>query len=161
MQRITPFLWFDDQAEEAASLYISAFANSCIVSMDRYGVDSARAAGRPEGSVMTVTFELDSQRFIALNGGPVFQFNLDPAVGRECSVRSSRCRSRRGTRQMEQPFASFATPPGGARDVRGAPKRLTHLVYLDRAALFSTSMTLPGQTSGQLPDQGSMKRSLS
>lgn len=75
MQKITPFLWFDGQAEEAANFYVSTFANSRIVSVDRYGADAAKAAGRADGSVMTVAFELDGQRFAALNGGPVFKFN--------------------------------------------------------------------------------------
>ncbi len=75
MQKITPFLWFDGQAEEAANFYVSTFANSRIVSVERYGAAAAKAAGRPEGSVMTVAFELDGQRFVALNGGPAFKFN--------------------------------------------------------------------------------------
>jgi predicted 3-demethylubiquinone-9 3-methyltransferase (glyoxalase superfamily) len=73
-QRITPFLWFDTQAEEAASLYVSIFKNSRIKGLARYDGDAAQAAGRPKGSVMTVQFELDGQDFVALNGGPVFKF---------------------------------------------------------------------------------------
>jgi predicted 3-demethylubiquinone-9 3-methyltransferase (glyoxalase superfamily) len=71
MQKITPFLWFDDQAEEAATFYVSVFDNSRIVSVSRYG----EAGPGPEGAVMTVTFQLDGQEFTALNGGPVFQFS--------------------------------------------------------------------------------------
>jgi predicted 3-demethylubiquinone-9 3-methyltransferase (glyoxalase superfamily) len=74
-QRITPFLWFDGQAEEAARFYTSVFENSRIVSVTRYGKGAAEASGRPEGSVMTVAFELDGQDFTALNGGPHFKFN--------------------------------------------------------------------------------------
>jgi predicted 3-demethylubiquinone-9 3-methyltransferase (glyoxalase superfamily) len=74
MQKITPFLWFDDQAEEAAKLYVSIFKNSKIVSVNRYDEEGAKAAGRPKGSVMTVAFELDGQEFTALNGGPIFKF---------------------------------------------------------------------------------------
>ncbi len=74
MQKITPFLWFDSQAEEAAKFYVSIFTNSKIVNVVRYGDEAAKAAGRPKGSVMTVAFELDGQRFTALNGGPVFKF---------------------------------------------------------------------------------------
>ena len=70
MRKITPFLWFDDQAEEAANLYTSIFDNSKILSVSRYG-----EAGRGEpGSVMTVEFELEGQRFVGLNGGPAHQF---------------------------------------------------------------------------------------
>jgi predicted 3-demethylubiquinone-9 3-methyltransferase (glyoxalase superfamily) len=74
LQRITPFLWFDDQAEEAARSYVAIFENSRITGVARYDATAAKAAGRPEGSVMTVAFELDGQEFTALNGGPMFKF---------------------------------------------------------------------------------------
>ena len=74
-QKITPFLWFEDQAEEAADFYVSIFENSRIVSVMRYNEASARAAGRRAGSVMTVAFVLDGQEFTALNGGPIFKFS--------------------------------------------------------------------------------------
>ena len=70
MQKITPFLWFDTQAEEAAKFYVSIFKDSKIVNIARYG----DAGPGPKGSVMTVEFELNGQRFIALNGGPQFKF---------------------------------------------------------------------------------------
>ncbi len=70
MQKITPFLWFDHQAEEAAKFYVSLFKNSKILSVTRYG----EAGPGPQGTVMTVTFLLDGQEFTALNGGPVFKF---------------------------------------------------------------------------------------
>ena len=72
--RITPFFWFDNQAEEAVKFYVSIFTNSRIGSITRYDEEGAKAAGRPKGSVMTVAFELDEQEFVALNGGPVFKF---------------------------------------------------------------------------------------
>jgi predicted 3-demethylubiquinone-9 3-methyltransferase (glyoxalase superfamily) len=75
MQKITPFLWFDDQAEEAAKFYTSVFKNSGVGKITRYGEAAEKAAGRPAGSVMTVEFELEGQKFTALNGGPVFKFN--------------------------------------------------------------------------------------
>ncbi|HSB41073.1 MAG TPA: VOC family protein [Methylomirabilota bacterium] len=74
IQRITPFLWFDTQAEEAATFYVSIFPNSRVLGGARYNEEAAKAAGRPPGSVMTVQFELDGQAFIALNGGPIFKF---------------------------------------------------------------------------------------
>lgn len=74
MQKITPFLWFDDQAEAAANFYVSIFKNSKIENVTRYGQADAEVSGRPKGSVMTVAFQLDEQDFIALNGGPVFKF---------------------------------------------------------------------------------------
>ncbi len=73
-QKITPCLWFDTQAEEAAKLYTSLFDNSRILDISRYG----SAGPRPEGMVMTVEFELDGQRFVGINGGP--QFTFDEAV---------------------------------------------------------------------------------
>ena len=74
MQKITPFLWFDDKAEEAMNFYVSIFKNSRIVSVSRYG----EGAPQPKGTVMTGTFELEDQKFMALNGGPHFTFS--PAV---------------------------------------------------------------------------------
>ena len=71
MQSITPCLWFDTEGEEAARFYTSVFPDSRIVEIARYGA----AGPRPEGTVMTVSFELDGQSFVALNGGPEFTFN--------------------------------------------------------------------------------------
>ncbi|MEW6271116.1 MAG: VOC family protein [Thermodesulfobacteriota bacterium] len=74
-QTIAPCLWFDDQGEQAAELYVSVFPNSRILEVVRYGEAGQEIHGRKPGSVMTVTFELDRQAFVALNGGPVFQFS--------------------------------------------------------------------------------------
>lgn len=74
MQQLTPCLWFDDQAEEAAKFYVSIFKNSKLDSITRYGEAGAKTSGRPRGSVMTVTFTLNGQKFVALNGGPLFKF---------------------------------------------------------------------------------------
>ncbi len=74
MQKITPFLWFDDKAEEAVKFYMSIFKNSKIGKMTRYGEAAAKASGRPKGTVMTVAFRLNGQAFTALNGGPHFKF---------------------------------------------------------------------------------------
>ena len=71
MQKITPCLWFDTEGEEAATFYTSVFPNSRILEVARYG----SAGPRPEGTVMTVSFELDGQKFLALNGGPEFTFS--------------------------------------------------------------------------------------
>lgn len=73
--RITPYLWFADQAEEAAAFYVSLFENSRITGTTRYDEASAKAGGRPAGSAMTVSFELAGQPFVALNGGPIFSFS--------------------------------------------------------------------------------------
>ncbi|RJQ22634.1 MAG: VOC family protein [Nitrospiraceae bacterium] len=74
MQKITPFLWFDNQAEEAVNFYISIFKNSKIISVTRYDEAGAAVSGRPKGSVMTIAFQLYGQEFVALNGGPIFKF---------------------------------------------------------------------------------------
>src|SRR5574341_2260047 len=74
MHKITPFLWLDNQAEEAARFYTSVFKNSRIVNIARYGEAGAKASGRPMGTAMTVAFQLDGQEFVALNGGPHFKF---------------------------------------------------------------------------------------
>jgi predicted 3-demethylubiquinone-9 3-methyltransferase (glyoxalase superfamily) len=74
MQKITPFLWFDGQAEEAMNFYISIFKNSKIINVSRYG----EAGPGPKGTVMSATFQLEGQQFMALNGGPHFTFT--PAI---------------------------------------------------------------------------------
>ena len=73
-QKITPFLWFDAQAEEAVKHYTSIFKNSKLGATTRYDDEGAKVSGRPKGSVMTIDFELDGQQFTALNGGPIFKF---------------------------------------------------------------------------------------
>ncbi len=82
MQKITPCLWFDTEAEEAAEHYTSIFKSSRILDVTRYGP----AGPGPEGSVMTVSFELHGQRFVALNGGP--QFTFDEAISLQVSCES-------------------------------------------------------------------------
>ncbi len=71
MQKIIPFLWFDNQAEEAMNFYISVFKDSKILNVTRYG----EAGPGPKGSVMTATFRIEGQEFMALNGGPIFKFS--------------------------------------------------------------------------------------
>ena len=75
MQKVTPFLWFDSQAEEAAKFYTSVFKNSKMGKVLRYDAAAAKASGRPEGSVLTVEFELEGLPFTALNGGPQLQMS--------------------------------------------------------------------------------------
>jgi predicted 3-demethylubiquinone-9 3-methyltransferase (glyoxalase superfamily) len=84
MQKISTCLWFDDQAEEAVKFYTSVFKNSKIGITSRYDEDSSKAAGRPAGSVMTMTFELEGREFMALNGGPVFKFNESVSLVVNC-----------------------------------------------------------------------------
>jgi predicted 3-demethylubiquinone-9 3-methyltransferase (glyoxalase superfamily) len=80
MQKITPFLWFDNQAEEAANFYVSIFNNSKIGTLSRYG----EAGPGPKGSVMLVTFQLEGEEFIALNGGPLFEFTEAISLSVSC-----------------------------------------------------------------------------
>ena len=75
MQKITPFLWFDNQAEEAAKFYTSIFKNSKIISIARYGEAGADVSGQKKGTVMTVEFQIEGQKFVAINGGPIFKFS--------------------------------------------------------------------------------------
>jgi predicted 3-demethylubiquinone-9 3-methyltransferase (glyoxalase superfamily) len=75
IQKITPCLWFDDQAEEAVEFYTAIFRNSKIVNITRYGKAGHEVHRKPAGTVMAVAFELDGQMFTALNGGPLFKFN--------------------------------------------------------------------------------------
>jgi predicted 3-demethylubiquinone-9 3-methyltransferase (glyoxalase superfamily) len=82
MQRITPFLWFDTQAEQAAKFYCSVFKNSKILTTTRYG----EAGPGPKGSVMTVVFQLEGQDFIALNGGPQYKFTEAISLSVSCKT---------------------------------------------------------------------------
>jgi len=82
VQKITPFLWYDNNAEEAVSLYISVFKNSKITDITRYG----DAGPGPKGSVMTIAFQLEGQDFIALNGGPMFKFTEAISLAVDCKT---------------------------------------------------------------------------
>jgi predicted 3-demethylubiquinone-9 3-methyltransferase (glyoxalase superfamily) len=75
MPKISPCLWFDDQGEEAAKFYTYIFKDSKIGDVTRYGKEGYKIHGREEGTVMTVEFEIEGQKFLALNGGPIFKFN--------------------------------------------------------------------------------------
>ena len=75
MQKISPCLWFDDKGEEAAKFYISIFKDSKIGDVTRYGKEGYEIHGKEEGTVMTVEFEIEGQKFLGLNGGPIFKFN--------------------------------------------------------------------------------------
>jgi predicted 3-demethylubiquinone-9 3-methyltransferase (glyoxalase superfamily) len=78
LQKITPFMWFDNQAEEAARFYTGIFKNASITAITHYGEAGKEVHGRPPGSVMTVAFQLEGENFTALNGGPHFKFT--PAI---------------------------------------------------------------------------------
>ncbi len=82
MQKITPFLWFDNNAEEAVNFYVSIFRNSKVLSVTRYG----EAGPGPAGTVLTVEFQLEGQEFIALNGGPHFKFTEAISFSVDCKT---------------------------------------------------------------------------
>ena len=103
MQRITPFLWFDNNAEEAVNFYVSVFKNSKIENVVRYDEHGSKAAGRPVGSVMTIAFKLDGQKFGALNGGPVFKFT--EAISFVVNCKNQKGRSHRP--RVDGSFFSF------------------------------------------------------
>ena len=86
VQKLTPCLWFDDQAEEAAKFYCSIFDHSKITAITHYGHAGFEFHGRPEGSVMTVSFELDGQSFTGLNGGPMFTFSEAVSFQVNCEI---------------------------------------------------------------------------
>ena len=88
MQKITPCLWFDDKAEEAAKYYVSIFKHSKLGHTTHYGEAGAEVSGRPKGSVMTVTFEIEGQEFIALNGGPLFKFTEAVSFMVKCNTQA-------------------------------------------------------------------------
>jgi predicted 3-demethylubiquinone-9 3-methyltransferase (glyoxalase superfamily) len=86
VQKITPCLWFDTQAEEAARFYCSVFGKSRILGISRYGEAGHEIHGKPAGSVLTVEFELEGQSFTALNGGPLFKFNQAVSLQVNCDT---------------------------------------------------------------------------
>jgi len=86
--KITPCLWFDDQAEAAVHLYTSIFKNSKILTVSRYGKEGQEIHGKPDGTVMAMTFELDGQRFLAMNGGPMFKFTEAISLQVECKTQA-------------------------------------------------------------------------
>ncbi len=124
MQKITPCLWFDTQAEEAATFYTSVFENARIGEVTRYG----KAGPGPEGSVLTVSFELDGQEFVALNGGPEFAFT--EAVSFQVSCETQQEVDRYWTTLSE---GGEEGPCGWLKDRYGLswqiiPRRLTELI---------------------------------
>ncbi len=86
MPKITPFLWFDGNAEEAANYYVSIFKNSKITNVARFDDAGAKASGQPSGSVMTIAFQLDGQEFVGLNGGPIYKFSEAVSFSVNCET---------------------------------------------------------------------------
>jgi predicted 3-demethylubiquinone-9 3-methyltransferase (glyoxalase superfamily) len=88
MQKITPCLWFNGDAEQAAKFYLSIFKKSKVRKISRYDEATAKATGQPAGSVLTIEFELQGQKFIALNGGPQFKFNESVSFVVNCKTQA-------------------------------------------------------------------------
>ena len=86
MQKISPCLWFDKEAEEAANFYVSVFKGSKIGDVTRYGKEGYEIHGKEAGTVMTVEFEIEGQKFLALNGGPIFKFNEAISFQVHCEI---------------------------------------------------------------------------
>lgn len=119
-QKISPFLWFENKAEEAARFYTSIFKNSRILSITRYNETGSKVSGRPHGSVMTVAFQIEGQNFTALNGGPVFKFS---------------------------PATSFAVSCDNQREIDNLWKKLSKGERLASADGSMTSTALRGRSS--------------
>lgn len=102
MHKITPFLWFENQAEEAVKFYTSIFKNSKTGAIAPYEENGAQASGQPVGSVMTVEFELEGQKFMALNGGPLYKFNPSISFFVNCA----------DEKEVEELYAKLS--PGGS-----------------------------------------------
>src|SRR6266478_5643844 len=126
MQKITPFLWFTDQAEEAVKFYASIFKNSKIGRILRYGEEATKVSesGRPVGSVLTIEFEIEGQKFVALNGGPQFKFNESVSFVVNCEtqeevdyfwekLKSDGDRSQYRALSMNKEFTSGYAPVNG------------------------------------------------
>jgi predicted 3-demethylubiquinone-9 3-methyltransferase (glyoxalase superfamily) len=88
MHEISPCLWFDNQAEEAANFYVSTFRNSRIGTISHYDEEAAKRSGRPKGSVLVVTFQLNGRDFMALNGGPLFKFSEAISFAVNCETQA-------------------------------------------------------------------------
>ncbi|MDP2888412.1 MAG: VOC family protein, partial [Bacteroidota bacterium] len=129
IQKITPFLWFNNQTEEAVNFYLTVFNNSKIKTTTRYGKEGAKASGMPENSVMTVDFQIEGQDFVVLNGGPVFQINPTISFFVNCETIQEIERlwgklSEGGTVMMEFDSYPFAEKYGWIQDKFGVSWQL-------------------------------------
>jgi len=129
IQKITPFLWFDNQTEEAVNFYLTVFNNSKIKTATRYGEEGAKATGMPENSVMTMAFQIEGQDFVAINGGPVFQITPTISFFVNCETIEEIDRlweklSESGTVMMELNSYPFAEKYGWIQDKFGVSWQL-------------------------------------
>jgi len=129
IQKITPFLWFDTQAEDAVNFYLTVFDHSKIKTATRYGEEGAKATGMPENSVMTMAFQIEGRDFVAINGGPVFQINPTISFFVNCETIQEIERlwgklSESGTVMMELDSYPFAEKYGWIQDKFGVSWQL-------------------------------------
>ena len=129
IQKITPFLWFDNQTEEAVNFYLTVFDHSKIKATTRYGKEGAKASGMHENSVMTMAFQIEGQDFVVLNGGPVFQINPTISFFVNCATIQEIERlwgklSENGTVMMELDSYPFAEKYGWIQDKYGVSWQL-------------------------------------
>lgn len=130
-QRFSTCLWFDDQAEEAVAFYSGIFDNARTLRTLRYTEESAGPTGKPVGSVLTIEFELDGQRFVALNGGPMFQFNEAVSIVVNCDSQAEVDRYWEALSEGGDPNAQAC---GWLKDKYGVswqvvPKQLLELIH--------------------------------
>ena len=151
VQKVTPFLWFDNQAEEAAKFYTSIFDNSGITTVTRYGEAGARASGRTKGSIMTVAFSLEGHDFAAINGGPVFQINPSISFFVSCDtpeeideIWDKLCKD--GTVLMELAAYPFSEKFGWVKDKYGVTWQL---MLGGTAQKVTTFLTFTGEQYGK------------
>jgi predicted 3-demethylubiquinone-9 3-methyltransferase (glyoxalase superfamily) len=154
MQKITPFLWFDNQAEEAVNFYTSIFKDSKIASVTRYGEEGAEISGRPKGSVMTVEFELEGQKFVALNGGPYITFSPAISFFVSCKTEEQTDRifnklSEGGMILMELDKYPFSKRYGWVQDKFGVSWQLN---FASRTQIIAPFLMFVGEQHGKAED---------
>jgi predicted 3-demethylubiquinone-9 3-methyltransferase (glyoxalase superfamily) len=129
IQKITPFLWFENQAEEAVTFYLTVFNHSKIKTATRYGEEGAKASGMPKNSIMTMAFQIEGQDFVAINGGPIFQINPTISFFVNCETVQEIDRlwgklTESGTVMMELDSYPFAEKYGWIQDKFGVSWQL-------------------------------------
>jgi predicted 3-demethylubiquinone-9 3-methyltransferase (glyoxalase superfamily) len=150
-QKITPFIWFDNSAEEAVNFYTSVFKDSGIQTITHYGAAGARASGREKGSVMTVAFQLEGQNFVAINGGPVFEINPSISFFVSCDTPEEinalwSKLSEGGTVLMELNEYPFSERFGWLKDKFGVTWQLMLVSSEQKITIF---LTFTGKQSGK------------
>ncbi len=153
-QKIVPFLWFDDQAEEAVNFYTSIFKNSKIWGVTRYGKAGAKASGRPEGTVMTVDFEIEGQRFMGISAGPVFKFNPSISFHVRCKTKDEVDRlfeklSKGGTVLMELGKYPFSERYGWTQDKYGVSWQVIFAGKHEIKQKFIPALMFVGEVCGK------------